>query len=224
MRRLTWLAIPFPVLVVLFAVGCQSRQSDTADRAVAEQGVESATVENETGKPQSEQSGGQRGREATALEAKDALFSALSGRLMEVLQADGPAAAIEVCSQEAIAIAERVGQEQGVEIGRTSFRLRNPDNAPREWARPFVEARVEEVQRVDLPDGRLGMLFPIRLDVKCLMCHGGPDDVLDAVKPELAKRYPQDQATGFQQGDLRGWFWVEVPADPATSADSPERT
>jgi hypothetical protein len=87
-----------------------------------------------------------------------------------------------------------------------------------------VEDRVEEVQRVDLPDGRLGMLFPIRLDVKCLMCHGGPDDVLDAVKPELAKRYPQDQATGFQQGDLRGWFWVEVPAETSTSVDSSQRT
>ena len=31
-------------------------------------------------------------------------------------------------------------------------------------------------------------------------------DVLDALK----KNYPDDQATGFEEGDLRGWFWVEV--------------
>ena len=41
------------------------------------------------------------------------------------------------------------------------------------------------------------------------MCHGQPDDILDAVKPELAKRYPGDEATGFKLDDLRGWFWVE---------------
>ena len=27
----------------------------------------------------------------------------------------------------------------------------------------------------------------------------------------LAKEYPADQATGFKENDLRGWFWVEVP-------------
>jgi hypothetical protein len=27
----------------------------------------------------------------------------------------------------------------------------------------------------------------------------------------LAARYPDDRATGFAPGDLRGWFWVEVP-------------
>ena len=31
------------------------------------------------------------------------------------------------------------------------------------------------------------------------------------VKNELASLYPNDQATGFKEGDLRGWFWVNVP-------------
>jgi hypothetical protein len=35
----------------------------------------------------------------------------------------------------------------------------------------------------------------------------------DEVKQTLAKEYPDDQATGFEEGDLRGWFWIEVPAD-----------
>ena len=29
--------------------------------------------------------------------------------------------------------------------------------------------------------------------------------------PALAASYPQDQATGFGAGDLRGWMWAEVP-------------
>ncbi|WP_168567070.1 Tll0287-like domain-containing protein [Crateriforma spongiae] len=151
-------------------------------------------------------------RFAAAVAAKDDLFQTLSGRLMEVMQTEGPVAAIRVCSEDAPKIAQTVADEHGVEIGRTSWKLRNPNNAPRDWVQPFVDEKVDLPQTVALEDGRLGVTFPIRLDVKCLMCHGGPDDMLDSVKPELAKRYPDDQATGFKAGDLRGMFWVEVPA------------
>jgi hypothetical protein len=80
-------------------------------------------------------------RKAVAAKAKDALFMQLSGRLREVMQSDGPAAAIDVCSQEAVKIAESVGKEHGVAIGRTSYKLRNPANAPRDWVTPFVDQR-----------------------------------------------------------------------------------
>ena len=92
-------------------------------------------------------------RKAIAAKAKDSLFTRLSGRLMEVMQSAGPAAAIDVCSQEAVAIAEAVGKEYGVAIGRTSFRLRNPANAPRDWVKPFVEQRSDTPQHVQLDDG-----------------------------------------------------------------------
>jgi hypothetical protein len=127
------------------------------------------------------------------------------------MQSDGPAAAIDVCSKEAVTIAEDVGTEHGVKIGRTSFKLRNPANAPRDWIKPFVEQRTDVPQYVSLDEGSLGAIFPIHLNVKCLMCHGGSDDILDAVKPQLAKLYPYDEATGFKLDELRGWFWVEVP-------------
>ncbi|MEZ5949208.1 MAG: hypothetical protein R3C12_08335 [Planctomycetaceae bacterium] len=62
------------------------------------------------------------------LAARDALFEQLSGRLLETMSSEGPAAAIKVCQQEAPQIAERVGAKQGVKIGRTGVRLRNPAN------------------------------------------------------------------------------------------------
>jgi len=46
----------------------------------------------------------------------------------------------------------------------------------------------------------------------CVVCHGDPAQIPDAVLAALAARYPDDRATGFAEGDLRGWFWVEVPA------------
>lgn len=146
-----------------------------------------------------------------ALAARDAMFTSLKGRLMEVIGSEGPAAAITVCAKEAPQIAEQMSQAHGLKIGRTSFRLRNTDNAPPTWAAKLVADRVSEPTYLT-QDGKLAALLPIRMQAPCLMCHGAEDTILTPVKEALAKHYPKDQATGFQAGDLRGWFSVEVPA------------
>ena len=146
-----------------------------------------------------------------ALLARDGMFKSLKGRLLEVVGAEGPGAAIEVCSREAPQIADQVSQEHGLAIGRTSFRLRNPDNSPPEWATRLVEDRVAEPTYLT-NDGRFAALLPIRLQPECLMCHGQEEEILPAVADALAEHYPRDEATGFREGGLRGWFWVEVPA------------
>nr|MCU0872718.1 DUF3365 domain-containing protein [Pirellulaceae bacterium] len=59
------------------------------------------------------------------------------------------------------------------------------------------------------------------LKPECMLCHGPKDQILTEVREALATHYPADQATGFQTGDLRGWFWVTVPAgarSPGTNA------
>jgi hypothetical protein len=61
-----------------------------------------------------------------------------------------------------------------------------------------------------LDNGQAAALLPIKLQAQCLMCHGPAEKIPLEVKTQLAKLYPQDQATGFQEGDLRGWFWVEL--------------
>ena len=161
-----------------------------------------------------------------ALAAKDELFKKLSTRLIEAMSNGGPAAAIEVCSREAPQIAAAVGKEHGVAIGRTSFKLRNPKNAPPEWARPLIDQRSEQPEFVTLPDGGTGALLPIKLKTQCLACHGPTEEVADDVTAKLNELYPDDQATGFHDGDLRGWFWVVVPADaeavvPAAATSQP---
>ena len=122
----------------------------------------------------------------------------------------GPEAAISVCKLEAPAIAAQLSTH-GVTMGRTSHRLRNPDNAGPTWAEAVLSDYLKsdadvrpQVHRLD--DGRTGYIEPIRLQSMCLTCHG------KAVTPELTARikseYPNDQATGFELGDIRGVFWV----------------
>jgi hypothetical protein len=142
------------------------------------------------------------------------------GKLTDTMASSGPAAAIEVCQKQAPEIAASVGAEYGLAIGRTSHRLRNPKNLPPDWAQTFVDQQEAEPQFVPLADDALGALLPIRLKPQCLMCHGPDEQILPEVREALAENYPQDRATGFQEGDLRGWFWVSVPADAQLPAES----
>ena len=125
----------------------------------------------------------------------------------------GPIDAISVCKDQAPAIAESLSTE-GVQMGRTSHRLRNPGNSAPEWVDTALQSYIGEDQGraprlVTLPNDRLGYVEPIATQPLCLACHGkslAPD-----VAAHIADAYPEDQATGFEAGDLRGVFWVEYP-------------
>jgi hypothetical protein len=146
---------------------------------------------------------------AKLLAAKEMLFQKLSGRLMEAMSQSGPAGAIKVCQVEAKAIASDVGKEANVSIGRTGVRLRNASNTPPAWAQKLVADKTETPVFAKLSNDHVAALLPIKLQAQCLMCHGPSEQLAPDVKVELAKLYPQDQATGFSEGELRGWFWVE---------------
>jgi hypothetical protein len=144
------------------------------------------------------------------LAAKDLLFKKLSARLMEAMSNGGPASAIEVCSQEAQQIAADVGRESSTRIGRIGVRLRNSKNTPPPWAVKLVDDKIGEPQFVVLDNQIAAALLPIKLQPQCLMCHGPVNQIGDDVKQKLSVLYPNDEATGFQDGELRGWFWVEL--------------
>jgi hypothetical protein len=131
--------------------------------------------------------------------------------LKSEIAANGHEAAIAVCRDRAPEIASEVSREKELRIGRTSYRLRNPGNAPPPWARDLVRRRVEEPRYLLGPGGTLAALLPIRLQEACLACHGPAESIPEGVREALAASYPEDRATGFEAGELRGWFWIEVP-------------
>jgi hypothetical protein len=148
--------------------------------------------------------------------AMNELQQALLAKLKTAMERGGPAAAVEVCRTDARTIAETVARKQGIELGRTSHRTRNPANAPRPWAQAIVDAgagakaAAERIRVVDLGD-RVAVLRPIGTAEMCTRCHGPDEDVRRNLGAALATAYPQDRATGFAPGDLRGWMWAEVP-------------
>jgi hypothetical protein len=150
---------------------------------------------------------------ARAKAAAEGLRDALQGQLSAALGAGGPAAAVEVCASVAPALA-KAHSKDGVVVGRTGTRLRNPANAAPAWARPLLEALKEAPpeargpRTAKLPGGALGVVLPIPTGKPCLQCHG--TEVAQPVREVIAKRYPADAATGYREGELRGAFWVEV--------------
>jgi hypothetical protein len=140
---------------------------------------------------------------ARADAAFGALRTRLTTRLTTALGESGPAGAIEVCGTEARALTEEVGRAQGLEVGRTSLRLRTPATA-------HVNAAENRPALFDLGE-RVGVLAPMPLVAMCTLCHGPRETLAPEVRAALANRYPQDQAVGFSAGELRGYFWAEVP-------------
>jgi len=140
---------------------------------------------------------------------KEQLLDALMGTLAEA----SPAEAIHVCRERAPEIAAQLSVN-GVRMGRTSHKIRNPAHAPEPWVQPLLAAYLEEPtitkpRAVYIDDSTLGYVEPIYVMPFCLSCHG------PSIEPELLEEiqsiYPQDQATGFKANDLRGLFWVTMP-------------
>ncbi len=152
----------------------------------------------------------QTAQQAKGLKARQELFSKLIARLSQAL-AEGPDKAIHACNIAAPEIAAAVAAAEGLRIGRTSHRLRNPKNEPPEWARRHVAKRSGEPLWLTHEDGRLAGLLPIGTMPLCITCHGPWAGIARPVRKALAELYPEDRAIEFKPGDLRGWFWLEIP-------------
>ena len=154
--------------------------------------------------------------------AVKAMGGALQTKLKEALAADGPIAAVQVCKTVAPEIAKEQSKAAGMTIRRTALKVRNPDNAPDALERKVLEdfaARLaagadantlEHIEEVT-GDGKTTVRYFKAIPTAaapCLVCHGSA--VSGELKETIDKLYPNDQATGFKEGDLRGAFSVTM--------------
>lgn len=125
----------------------------------------------------------------------------------------GPVSAISACRMAAPQLADEASTA-GVRVGRSSLALRNPANAPKPWVRPLLEAYEQSPDRrepivVAIDDDTVGYVEPIFVQPLCVTCHG--ETLAPDLKARIDELYPEDQATGYAAGDLRGVFWAELP-------------
>lgn len=157
---------------------------------------------------------------AAARAATKDLGETLKSQLVAALKQGGPRAAVDVCRTIAPAVATETSGAHGLEVGRTALKVRNPANAPDAFERKVLEefvrkidagadaATLDHAEMVDengKPVFRYMKAIPTAAE-PCLTCHGGNID--PALKTEILRLYPEDQATGFKAGELRGAFTV----------------
>lgn len=154
----------------------------------------------------------------SAAQLADAYQAALQGELGAALKQVGPVGAIGVCQSAAPAIAADMSNEGELTVSRIARRNRNPGNAvPAE-----LDALYQQLEREPLRDGKPHVVTAVVKDREvfmralpmkeqpCAVCHGTNIDA--DVKAAIDASYPDDRATGFAAGDLRGAMLVTSPA------------
>jgi hypothetical protein len=155
----------------------------------------------------------------------DQLMSELQTELRQAMQQGGPVAAIEVCRTRAPQIASRLSAAAGADVGRTAMRVRNPANAPDDLERAVMQSFAAVLANASPPASvppeaviefrsaqgiERRYLRAIAMQPLCLTCHGST--LPPAVAAAIARDYPQDAATGFEPGQLRGAVTVRWPS------------
>ncbi len=163
-------------------------------------------------------------RVATSRNAVKELQTTLVGELQAAMKAGGPTNAIEVCNTNATAIAAGLSKKNGLQIGRTSLKIRNPKNAPDAWETkvlkgfetrkakgedPAALEHSEVVTHHGKKEFRYMKALPVTPGMPCPVCHG--EKIEPAVLAKLQQLYPQDKATGYKVGDLHGAVTIRQP-------------
>jgi hypothetical protein len=156
---------------------------------------------------------------AYVFEAREATMTfqkALKKELMSAMQSGGPKQAVEVCHSRAPEIAEDIGKQTGWEIGRTSLKTRNENNAPSDAEREVLEGfeerkdKGEPIAQLEWwqeNEDAIAYMKAIPMKGMCASCHGS--NVSPSLKEHIDQFYPHDMATGFEVGDIRGAFTLK---------------
>lgn len=148
--------------------------------------------------------------------AVQALGGALKAELEAAVKTGGPVAALSVCRIKAPELAKAISDEQGMAVKRVSLKNRNPVmGAANEWqtnvlndfeTRKAAGEDPANLAYAEVVDHEFRFMKAIPTASVCLGCHG--TNLSPALTAKLTELYPQDQAVGYKEGDLRGAFVV----------------
>ncbi len=151
------------------------------------------------------------------------ITNTLKKELKAAIEEGGFLNAITVCNQIAQPLTETTGNNFNLKIKRTSFKYRNPLNAPdsiETLALEYFNQMISEDR--EIPDYYVQKVIennksyfcyykPVKVEQLCLGCHGMPENMDTSVVNQLAKLYPEDRAIGYSAGDFRGLISVTIP-------------
>jgi hypothetical protein len=154
------------------------------------------------------------------------LLTQLGQKLKSTMSKDGPEAAVSVCKEASPSIAKTLSSKHGAQMTRVGTRVRNPSmGTPNLWqkdalaqfenrlAQGETPASMEYWKVVDVDQGKRELHYAKAIMVQpiCLSCHGAATEIPTSLAEKIRLEYPQDQATGYSVGKLRGAVVVSKP-------------
>jgi len=178
------------------------------------------TGETESPQPAPDQMVFDAGQQITS-----ATFETLSTQLSRAIEEGGIPYALEFCNVEAIPLTEELARQYDTHIRRATHKPRNPANRVDTEELDVVETYIEALEtgtgltpKIHRKEDHIRYFAPIRMGMDlCMQCHGNPGTDIDESNLNLIRSlYPDDEATGFSMGELRGIWSVNLPADSAS--------
>jgi len=140
-------------------------------------------------------------------------FESLSGNLKAAMKKGGVDSAVRFCNRVALPLTDSLSKTFEVKIKRTALKLRNPQNEP-DTLEAYMLDLYLQIQKMQKPmvgkallanNNDVRYFAPIFLKKQCLKCHGTVgQEVTNDTYELIKKHYPNDQAIGFMEGELRG--------------------
>jgi hypothetical protein len=151
--------------------------------------------------------------------------SQIRGELTKELELSGPMRALIVCKYTVPEISSALSRKTGWRVTRVALRPRNPALGSADaWEQKALldfERRVEKGEKpeglevgefVTEPGGRFyRYVKALPLGPLCVACHGAPDKLTPNLKALLDTEYPNDRATGYSVGQVRGAVTIKRP-------------
>jgi hypothetical protein len=138
--------------------------------------------------------------------------------VMTAMKGGGPGNAVAFCNVHAMTLTDSLAGEYNCIIQRVSDKYRNPVNkqsaADKEVSAKMISSNAMNPVMI-LENGRMVYYKPIKIAIPaCLKCHGIPAKEIDAKTLEIIRqKYPDDLATGYQEGDFRGLWKITFLGD-----------
>jgi len=133
--------------------------------------------------------------------------------VMQAMKSGGPSYAITFCNEKAMPLTDSMAKAHNCLIQRVSDKYRNPNNKP-----TAIDSEVLAMMSSSNPmkpvlvseNGNMVYYKSIKIGMPaCLNCHGSAEKDIDFKTLEIIKqKYPEDLATGYKEGDLRGLWKI----------------
>lgn len=154
------------------------------------------------------------------------LATSLKKELGTAISKHGVPAAIQTCNIQAPILTAQAHADSALRIRRTSLKWRNPANTPDAWEQSILQKFEQQLAQgtpieqltfsaVTEENGKSLRRFMRAIPTQdvCLNCHGDEKNLSPDVKSVLNNEYPDDRATGFAAGEIRGAFSVSQVID-----------